>query len=547
MKIKFFFVFTFLISLKLFSQPDEEWVRRYNGPGNTFDIVTKLILGNNNDLFVYGNSSGTGSLYDFVIINYDRKGNIKWTQTYNGPGNSTDQISSACIDGENNSYVTGFTTDSAFHNIFTTAKYDSSGNLIWMNEYRNTEASNSYGKDITMDNSGNVFACGAMRYTSTGKYTTIVLKYSPEGNLLNELIFDTAGSAESIPVKLQITTAGDIIVAGSIEISPNNKNMHIRYFKNFPNPSSWTKTISGSSGADDEITDMILDNENNIYFCGSIRNGSLPDYYFAKISPEGIVRWDGSYNGVSNNADIPYSIKADTSGNIILTGYSRNSNSSGSEDILTVKVSPAGYMIWNKIYNGPGNGTDQGISAATDEAGNIYVGGASDRGNVELIYVLLKYNSDGTLMWTKNYNGNSVTEDFIYDVKLDKEGNIYVTGISIGNGSGFDFATIKYSQTVGIDPNQEIIPDEFTLYQNYPNPFNPETVIRYSLIENGFVSLKVYDVLGNEVATLVNEKQNPGTYNYQFSTVNYQLSSGIYFYRLKADGMVLTKKMTLIK
>src|SRR5690606_17505406 len=134
----------------------------------------------------------------------------------------------------------------------------------------------------------------------------------------------------------------------------------------------------------------------------------------------------------SNNADIPYSMKADTAGNIYLTGYSKNSNSAGSEDILTVKVSNGGDIIWNEIYNGPGNGIDQGICIALDEAGNAYVGGASDRGNVELIYVLLKYNSDGNLMWTKNYSANNTTEDFIYDVGLDKNNNIYVTGISIG-------------------------------------------------------------------------------------------------------------------
>ncbi len=90
-------------------------------------------------------------------------------------------------------------------------------------------------------------------------------------------------------------------------------------------------------------------------------------------------------------------------------------------------------------------------------------------------------------------------------------------------------------------------PEKFSLSQNYPNPFNPSTVIRYSLIENGLVTLKVYDVLGNEIATLVNERQNPGNYSYQLSTVNYQLSSGIYFYKLTAGDFISVKKMTLLK
>jgi len=100
---------------------------------------------------------------------------------------------------------------------------------------------------------------------------------------------------------------------------------------------------------------------------------------------------------------------------------------------------------------------------------------------------------------------------------------------------------------VGISQTGTNIPSEFSLSQNYPNPFNPMTVIRYSLIENRFVSLKIYDVLGNEVAILVNEKQNAGIYNYQFSTINYQLSSGTYFYELTAGEFVETRRMILIK
>ena len=91
------------------------------------------------------------------------------------------------------------------------------------------------------------------------------------------------------------------------------------------------------------------------------------------------------------------------------------------------------------------------------------------------------------------------------------------------------------------------VPDKFELSQNYPNPFNPSTVIRYSLSENSFVTLKVYDVIGNEVATLVSEKQNSGTYNYQFSNVNYQLSSGVYFYKITAGNFSAVRRMLLIK
>ena len=86
---------------------------------------------------------------------------------------------------------------------------------------------------------------------------------------------------------------------------------------------------------------------------------------------------------------------------------------------------------------------------------------------------------------------------------------------------------------------------EFSLEQNYPNPFNPSTTIKYSIPSSGFVSLKVYDVLGNEVATLINEEKSAGSYEVEFSAAG--LSSGIYFYKLQSGNLVETKKMILLR
>jgi len=108
---------------------------------------------------------------------------------------------------------------------------------------------------------------------------------------------------------------------------------------------------------------------------------------------------------------------------------------------------------------------------------------------------------------------------------------------------------------VGIENENPNVPNEFSLFQNYPNPFNPETIITYQLAENSKVSLKVYDILGTEVITLVNEEQNAGFYKINFNTQRTtnsafggkQLSSGVYFYRLQAGDFVQTKKLILMK
>ena len=93
---------------------------------------------------------------------------------------------------------------------------------------------------------------------------------------------------------------------------------------------------------------------------------------------------------------------------------------------------------------------------------------------------------------------------------------------------------------------EETNPETFLLLSNYPNPFNPSTVISYQLVVGGFVSLKVYDILGNEIAALVNEVQKPGKYAIGFNTSN-KLSSGIYFSRLTVDGLARIRKMVVLK
>jgi probable HAF family extracellular repeat protein len=114
-----------------------------------------------------------------------------------------------------------------------------------------------------------------------------------------------------------------------------------------------------------------------------------------------------------------------------------------------------------------------------------------------------------------------------------------------GNDGTID-DTLYIANTVDVkDEGGLLTPNEYNLAQNYPNPFNPTTTIRYSIPQSSNVILKVYDVLGNEVATLVNEEKDRGVYTVNFDAS--QLASGIYFYRLQASSFVETKKMIILK
>ncbi len=111
-----------------------------------------------------------------------------------------------------------------------------------------------------------------------------------------------------------------------------------------------------------------------------------------------------------------------------------------------------------------------------------------------------------------------------------------------------DANTVTKPETV-VSVENDVVPQAFSLDQNYPNPFNPSTRIQYSLEKAAQVSLKVYNVLGLEVATLVNGRQEAGSYTVPFNTseAKLNLSSGVYFYRLQAGSFVSTKKLILLK
>ena len=114
-----------------------------------------------------------------------------------------------------------------------------------------------------------------------------------------------------------------------------------------------------------------------------------------------------------------------------------------------------------------------------------------------------------------------------------------------GNIQIVNFAETKIMNTSNISKKKDFIPNDFVLHQNFPNPFNNSTIINYQVNKGGFVSLKIYDLLGKEIKTLVNENLNAGNYSVNFSTEN--LSSGIYIYKLTLNGNSLFKKMNLLK
>jgi hypothetical protein len=126
--------------------------------------------------------------------------------------------------------------------------------------------------------------------------------------------------------------------------------------------------------------------------------------------------------------------------------------------------------------------------------------------------------------------------------------SIFLTDINTGWATGAN-GTILHTTNGGVtfieEEKFEVIPTNLTLSQNYPNPFNPSTSITYSIPEEAAITIKIYDITGTEIETLVNEEKRAGTYELTWNAEN--LPSGVYFYQLTAGSFVETKKMLLLK
>ena len=142
------------------------------------------------------------------------------------------------------------------------------------------------------------------------------------------------------------------------------------------------------------------------------------------------------------------------------------------------------------------------------------------------------------------YSQSSIVYDTGTVIEIGTSADVCAGTITINGGYSGNGRFCNGTVDVGSEEETQA-PKEFTLSQNYPNPFNPVTIISYQLPETEFVTLKIYDILGNEVVTLVNEEKPAGSYNFSFDAS--KLPSGVYYYKLRAGNYVETKKMMLLK
>jgi len=154
------------------------------------------------------------------------------------------------------------------------------------------------------------------------------------------------------------------------------------------------------------------------------------------------------------------------------------------------------------------------------------------------------YENDGNQIFTENIIGGGPASQSVYPIDVDGDGDIDVVS-AFSNGTQSAIFWHENQTIVGINDSKIQTPTLISLDQNYPNPFNPNTTISYSIPKRTNTKIIILDVLGREITTLVNEDKSPGSYEIRFNASN--LSSGIYFYQLKAEQHIISKKMILLR
>lgn len=506
----------------------KQWSAIYDGPGHGVDLPTSAVLDKRGNFYITGRSSGESSGQDIATIRYSASGQEILTLRYNSLDNSWDEANSLAVDDSGNIFVAGtsFVTSSSTEIILI--KYTPSGTIAWRAHFSPDTINSATASKIVFDSIGNIYLGG------TFKQQMLVLKYNPIGSLIDSITIGDDSTAHSL-TDLLATNDGELYLVGSrsywaggdlptVECAVIKLDTH--------GHQQWKNYLSAEAARF-----VKLDEQGNIIV---ITHG---DGTTAKYSPDGQLLWYRNSQNSTPSIMLLTSLTVDSHNRIIVSGYGC---AVGCFDYMVMKYDGEGNVLWYQTYNSPDTLQDFCIAMTLDNSDNIYLTGKSARGYSDGTCLTLKYDSAGNKIWETSFLVAPTAIDQGEFIAVDDSGYVFVGGFSVGS-NGLDYLAIKYRQDYGTDFTEPFgaIPSNYALAQNYPNPFNPWTTIQYSIPISQFVTLKVYDLLGREVITLVQSVKHVGSHLVEFNAGS--LSSGIYFYRITAGNFVETKKLVVVK
>lgn len=573
----------FFLSNQTFPQaPDTVWTKTFGGSNIDIGHCVQQTADSGYIITGYTRSYGTISGRNVWLVKTDKNGNQQWNNTFGGNADDEGYSVQQTIDG--GYIISGYTKSfgAGLMDVFL-IKADPSGNQVWSKTFGGVQDDEGY--SVLETNDGDYVVSGVTSSSGAGSRDMWMIKTDPSGNLIWQ---KTHGgmSSDGAWYVVQTTDGGFILTGWTLSYGPGAVGNAWLVKTDSLGNQQWNKFFGGDDVdrgyAVQQTTDggYILTGYTDSFGAG------LYDMLLIKTDSLGNAVWTKTFGGTGR--DYGYSVQQTSDGGFIVLGYTL-SFGAGGDDFYLVKTDANGNEEWFKTYGG--SASDVGFFVRqTNDGGLIMTGHTLSFGSgIHDVWLIKTENIIPVemLSFTSEVTGNDVklfwstaTETNNSGFEIQKQVANRQSAVSKWESIGFvpgfgtttevhhysfvdeslqsgnyqyrlkqvDFdGSFTYSDIIEVEV---LSPNVFSLEQNYPNPYNPSTTIRYEIPEQSFVTIKVYDVLGNEIATLVNEEKPAGSYEVEFniySDEGQNLVSGVYFYKLQVGNFIQTKKMVLTK
>jgi uncharacterized delta-60 repeat protein len=364
------------VTLKYNTNGVEQWVNRYNGSANLNDEGDYIAIDGQGNVYVAGCVSNANSTSDYLAIKYNSNGETLWTRKYNGPGNGYDFPYAIAVDGQANVYITGESQGSGTDADWATIKYNTNGLQQWVT--RQNGSANLYDAawGIAVDGSYNVYVTGQIQ-TSSSNSDMLTIKYNSNGSAVWMQTYDGTANGNDCGNAIAVDNAGNAYITGESDGSNFYADYVTIKYSGF-GTQQWVSRYNGPGNGDDFAVAIVVDNQGNSYITGlSTGISNYYDYATIKYNSNGDTVWVRRYNGPGDRDDRAWSIAVDNHGDVYITGDSYYSDDI-LEDYATIKYSSYGVQRWIARFDGEEESHDYCFKIALDSSNNVYVAGSTD-------------------------------------------------------------------------------------------------------------------------------------------------------------------------